>query len=498
MPALLTMPSRPRTLSGILSSARHVALPEGIVSTAWPAAKAICNRIGVHFDTWQDELNRCILAKASDGEYAADTVLLSICRQAGKTYDIGAVIFADSILTPGTTTVWTAHRFKVAKETFTFLKSLAESPLLEEYIDKSKITTAAGNECIPFRNGSRIVFGARERGSIRGFANVRRLVLDEGQILTSSNMTDLAPTLNHGKNPQIIIMCTPPKESDPSEVVTDLRASCLAGEADSTLYVEFSAEDDCDPDDWAAVAQANPSFPRRTSRKAIARLRKLLPDDEDYKREGLGIWAAARSAQVIPETIWRDAADEMSMAVSSISLGIEVGPDLAWASVSVVGKRLDGHWHLELDERRDGTAWLPTYVARVMRANPSLKPPRVDVGGPIAALVEQVGNRWRFKDTRTYVQPVRVVELGAGCALLLRGLINGTVHHIMQPQMDAAVKMAGKRKLGDTGMWVFSRASARSDITPIQAAVLALIGAGSIKGAVSTERKSRRAVVLSG
>jgi hypothetical protein len=62
----------------------------------------------------------------------------------GKTYDIGALVFADSIINPGTTTVWTAHRFKVARETFDSLRSMARSPLLEAHIDADAITTAAG------------------------------------------------------------------------------------------------------------------------------------------------------------------------------------------------------------------------------------------------------------------------------------------------------------------------------------------------------------------
>ena len=40
--------------------------------------------------------------------------------------------------------------------------------------------------------------------------------------------------------------------------------------------------------------------------------------------------------------------------------------------------------------------------------------------------------------------------------------------------MNTAVAVAGKRRLGDTGMWVWHRASAAADITPIQAATLAL------------------------
>lgn len=264
----------------------------------------MCERIGIIFDPWQRDLNRCLLAKSRDGLYAADTALLSIPRQVGKTFDVGGVVFADSIINPGTVTVWTAHRFKVARESFNEMRAWAKSPLLVPHIDYDAITTAAGNECIPFRNGSRIVFAARERGSVRGFTKVRRLVLDEGQILSEMALSDLVPTMNQAVNPQVILMCTPPKPSDPSEVVTRLRADALAGESTGVLYVELSAPPGSTPDDRAAWRKANPSYPRRTPAKAILRMRKLL-SPEDFMREALGVWDDPDGAwEIIGEDAW--------------------------------------------------------------------------------------------------------------------------------------------------------------------------------------------------
>lgn len=264
----------------------------------------MCERIGIIFDPWQRDLNRCLLSKTRDGLYAADTALLSIPRQVGKTFDVGGVVFADSIINPGTVTVWTAHRFKVARESFNEMRAWAKSPLLVPHIDYDDITTGAGNECIPFRNGSRIVFAARERGSVRGFTKVRRLVLDEGQILTEIALSNLVPTMNQAVNPQIILMCTPPKPSDPSEVVTRLRADALAGESTGVLYAELSAPAGCKPDDRAAWRKANPSYPRRTPAKAILRMRKLL-SPEDFMREALGVWDDPDGAwEVIAEDAW--------------------------------------------------------------------------------------------------------------------------------------------------------------------------------------------------
>src|SRR5205085_10754579 len=109
--------------NGVLAEARHLVLPDGIKTSGFPAVEATCKRIGIDFDQWQKDLNRCILAKDSSGLYAADTVAMSIPRQVGKTFDVGALVFADSIINPGTTTVWTAHRFKVSRETFNELRT---------------------------------------------------------------------------------------------------------------------------------------------------------------------------------------------------------------------------------------------------------------------------------------------------------------------------------------------------------------------------------------
>lgn len=283
-------------------------LPRGIASDSFPSTRRVCEQIGIRFDPWQRDLNRCLLSKSRNGLYAADTALLSIPRQVGKTFDVGGVVFADSVINPGTVTVWTAHRFKVARETFNEMRAWAKSPLLAPHVNYDDITTGAGNECIPFRNGSRILFAARERGSVRGFTKVRRLVLDEGQILTEIALSDLVPTMNQAVNPQIVLMCTPPKPSDPSEVVTRLRADALAGESTGVLYVELSAPPGCRPDDRAAWRKANPSYPRRTPAKAILRMRKLL-SPEDFMREALGVWDDPDGAwEIIGEDAWGAAA----------------------------------------------------------------------------------------------------------------------------------------------------------------------------------------------
>src|SRR5690348_10340704 len=108
-------------------AARHVILPAGIASTGWAAVRDRAKTMGLSFDSWQDGMGRAILAKRADGKYASTVggVTISIARQTGTTYTLGAIVFALCLNTPGTTVLWTAHRLKTAKETFQSMKSMA-------------------------------------------------------------------------------------------------------------------------------------------------------------------------------------------------------------------------------------------------------------------------------------------------------------------------------------------------------------------------------------
>src|SRR5665647_1013428 len=318
-------PQAPPTRYGLLPDARHLVLPSGIASTGWPSVREVCRTVGIDFDPWQADLNTAVLAKDSTGLYAADVVGISICRQAGKTYDIGGVMFADCIINPGTLAVWTAHHFTVTRESLMALKVMAEAPQMRAHIDPDAITTGAGNEAIPFRNGSRILFKARESGAVRGVAKVRRLVLDEGQILSERAMADLAPTMNQAENPQIIVMGTPPKPTDDAEFFKALRAEALAGDAERAMWVEFGADPGAKWDDEAQRRKANPSYPLRTGARSFARLKKLLTGPGDFEREAFGTWdpEMAAAALVFPLAKWTGLKVDTPPASGSTAFGVK-------------------------------------------------------------------------------------------------------------------------------------------------------------------------------
>ena len=448
-----------------MAEPKHLVLPDGMVSSGWPSVRDTCRNVGIEFDPWQVDLNRPMLSKTADGLYAADTVVMSICRQSGKTYDVGGVSFADSIINPGSTTVWTAHRFSVARETFNELKTLATLPKMAPHVDPDAITTATGNECIPFRNGSRILFKARERGALRGFTKVRRLILDEAQILTEQAMADLIPTMNHAVNPQVILLGTPPKPSDPSEVFTSLRQDALEGKTEGVLYVEYGADADCDLDDWDAVAQANPSYPLRTGKRSIERMRKLLTSDEDYAREALGIWDASGSGTVIDPDAWVALEDVDSKPDGRVVFALDMPPNRSDTSIMVAGHRPDGLQHVELVDHRRGTGWV---VDRCKELKAKWRCEfTLDPSSPAGSLLTEL--------QEAGIEPVLVSgrEMGQACGFFYDAVTDkASVRHLGQPKLNVAVDAGRKRTMQDA--WAWHRRDTSSDISPLVGATLAL------------------------
>jgi hypothetical protein len=485
-----TKPSTPR----LSEAARHVAVPSGIVSTAWPRVRAKAAELGIRYDYWQEQTGQLALAKREDGTYAATVggVVLSIPRQVGKTYLVGSMVLVMCILFPNLTVLWTAHHLRTTKRTFESLQGMANRKRVKPHV--KAIRLANGEQEITFHNGSVIMFGAREQGFGRGFDEVDIEVFDEAQILTERALDDMIAATNQSRQEAgalLFFIGTPPRPTDPGELFTNKRKKALAGDSDNLVYVEFSADQGADPDDPKQWAKANPSYPTHTSDDAMLRMRENLDNDESFMREALGIWSAESSSQVIDSVSWAAIADAESIAVDMFALAVDVSPDRTVASVSMAGQREDGLWHVELDEQRNGVGWLPGYLEQIVTANPQIRALVIDRASPAASIVDDLA-KLRVKVTLT-----NAPDMAAACGQFYDGVYEGWLRHIDQPQLNVALSVARKRNLGDA--WAWNRKSASSDITPLVACTLALWGAQSStvkKPGRKARTEGRKAVVL--
>lgn len=472
---------------------------------SWEDVADLVASLGMPLDEWQEQVLEAAMGERSNGRWAAKYVGISAPRQNGKSQLIVARALAGVLLFGEKMVIISAHEMDTAREIWKRLLDVIESnPTLEGRV--SGRMDAVGREFVSFgRGGDRqtIKLKARRASGSRGFS-ADCLLLDEGQILGKAAWGSINPTMSAMPNPQLWLFGTPPTEQDDPFAFSRVRESAKAHKA-RHAWLEWSAAEGDDFDDPETWAKANPSFGVRISAEACADDRAAM-DDEQFAVERLGMWAAKVQGGVIPAQSWQDREDTSSVAVDDFSLGVEVGPDMEWAALSMAGSRSDGSWHVEMVDdqhtKGKGVSWLAPVVEELVSRNPEIRGVVVDVGGPIAPLVEQRGDRYWLKradgSRGVKVTPLKVKELGAGCATLLNGVVVGDVWHVGQPQLTAAALSATKRDLADTGMWVWSRRNATTDITPIQACTYALIGAQMTKPkspGVKSESK-RRVVVL--
>lgn len=488
-------PTKPPDGPKLSEVARHIVRPAGIVGTAWPRVRDTCRNIGWTFDRWQDGLGRLILALDGTGLYASDTSVISIPRQVGKTYLVGCIVFTLALLTPGLTVIWTAHRTKTAKETFGSMKAMCAKPLVAAHIEK--ISDGRGDEGIYLKNGSRILFGARENGFGLGFAGVGILVLDEAQRLTSKAMDDLIPTMNTVENPLILMTGTPPRPTDNGEVFTMQRQEALDADAegrptDGSLYVEFSADEGADPDDRDQLRKANPSYPHRTGERAIRRMRKNLTE-ESFLREALGIWDKMAHRPIVTATRWKRL--ERSGPVGGTKPD-GFGVDMSHARmISVNACWLDGDdAHGEEVWAGDDTAAAVEWIADAWRRAGRRTVVVIDSESPAASLVVDLEN------AGVNVHVTTASQMAAACGAVENRLKAGTLTHGGQMSItDAVVKNGKRRSIRGAGGWGWDRRNPSSQIQQAVAMTLALFGATKNKRAArkrSTETAGREAVVL--
>lgn len=459
------MAPTPRTKPGtsrLSDLARHVSIPTGIATTGWPSVREKCREIGLGFDPWQDGAGRIILSKRADGKFACAIggVTLSLPRQVGKTYLIGAIVFAICLLYPNTLVIWTAHRERTAGETFRSMQGMARRkkirPLIGD-IDNPRdkgVRQANGERGITFKNGSRILFGARERGFGRGFAKVDLLIFDEAQILTDAAIDDMVPATNVSPMGLVFYMGTPPKPSDSSEVFTRKRRKAIAGELTDGAYIELGADPDADPLDRDQWRKANPTYPHRTSDDAMLRMIDSLSADS-VMREMLGIWDATNGDGIFPA--WASLASGEPREAET--LGIAADVDKAWLSLSAAsGDFIGSVMRIPSNEGRK------FFISEVVRiAGKRRLPVALQVRGPAWDLKDEL------EDQGVWVVPVTLDEFVESCAETKDAAETDVLRHGNHDDLNAAHSLSAWRKVGDR--LVISRKN--GDISALEAAICA-------------------------
>jgi hypothetical protein len=460
--------------------ARELCLPAGIETTAFSRVRQKLGELGVALDAWQEGIGRVALGKRANGKYACTVggVVLSIPRQVGKTFLVGMIMIAMCLIYPGYTVLWTAHRTRTTSKTFATMQGYVRRKKVAPHV--LSVRTTNGEQEIRFRNGSVIMFGAREQGFGRGFDRVDAEVFDEAQILTAKALEDMVPATNASTHPAgglLWFMGTPPRPQDPGEEFTARRTKALSGKSPDMLYVEIGADPNTGKPGGPLVtdrrqwAKANPSFPERTSIESMQRMLENLTEPGSVLREMFGIWDEVEQlTPAIDPFAWRDLRVESAPVDGVRSFAVVFSRD--GTSVSLSGAmRHEGGVHVETIARRpltEGTYWLAEWLtARHERAAQ-------------IAVFGKAGSTALINELRRAKVPARVLIIATqdnaitAATMLRESVRRGSVSHLADPDvLDASVVGSREHKSGTSGGWVFVPKTDEDDSTPVESVALA-------------------------
>ena len=464
-----------------LTAPAHLWVPDHVSSSAEEAIDLAAS-LGMILDGEQRLALEAILAEKVDGRWAGFEAAIIAARQNLKTYLLEALVLADLFLFGANLVIWTAHLFPTTMEAFRDLKRIIET---NDHLRRrvKRISEANGEESFELVSGQRLLFRARSKSGGRGLTG-DRVILDEAFALGASEMGSLLPTLSARPNPQVVYASSAGKTD--SHVLRGVRDRGRTGGDPSLVYVEWAApvvacaDNRCDHrpgfpgcalDDIDAWRCANPALGRRITVEHIEAERRALPPEE-FARERLGWWEEPPgSVAGLPLNLW-EAAAMIGPAGRLLALAVDVTPDLAFASLGRASAVSAGV-RVDLAAHRRGTAWVAGEVARLR--GDSAVPVALDLGGPAAVLDTEFGH---LPVPIPTINPA-TADVAQACSGLLDGLIRRRVWHAADPLLDAAVRGASRRALGD-GAWAWSRKNSLADISPLVATTLALWAAGEI------------------
>lgn len=433
-----------------------------------------------------------MLSVRDDGQWACFEYAEICPRQNGKTVLFMARALAGLFLLGERTILWSAHEYRTAMRSFRDMRGLlgvlgtvVGPNLLDVEGIPVKVNNTNGEESfLRLDTGQELKLVARSKGAGRGFSTDCMLV-DEAFAYTEDHQDALMPTLAARPNPQICYASSPPLNGRTGGPLYALRARALAGDDQTLGWRDWGLDDVLDDvlalapadriaflDDPGRWAGSNPAAGLgRVSQESILRLRRSL-SEEGFGREILGMWprqtASGQGWQVVSKTAWDARAGADGRPDSAISFCLDASwPDAAFGAVGVAG-RLEDELVVQVVDHRPGTAWMVPR-ARELRDRYPGAVFVLDKKGPAGFLLHEL------EEAGIDVVTPSMEDVGRAFGEFVASVAGDepSLRHFDQPELNAAVKAAGTRPVGDARTWA---RRGDVDISPLTAVTGALHG----------------------
>jgi hypothetical protein len=467
--------------------------------------------IGEPFLPWQRWLAIHALELNPDGTYRFRKVVVLVSRQNGKSGIKRKITLFRMYDRPKTRVLGLAQDLSLAREQWQFCQdTINEVPDLADELLKPR--NVNGDEWFRLTNKSRYAIKAPNRRAGRGGSNDEVNIDELREHRDWKSWAAVSKTTSARANSQI--WCMSNAGDDESVVLNQLRDAALTGRDPTIGLFEWSGwydeenDDYCPIDDWAQIAQANPSLGYLISPSAIAS--DMVSDPPEIFRTEVLCQRVHHLNSAIDMAAWGACADPavtMDSLRGRLAACFDVAPDDGHATLAVAAKTPEGKvrgeiaasWpsaaaaRLELPERLGRMkpsviAWYPSGPAASLA--PVFRAPR---GKPVK-LSEAAPGRPAYID----LTGGEVCEACMGLGSLVKGRM---VLHSNDPLLNAHLGAASRLKVGDG--WRFARRTKpgkeEDDEAPKQHVDAAYAFAGAVHGALMLpEYRRARIRILAG
>lgn len=256
-------------------------------------------------------------------------------------------------------------------------------------------------------------------------------------------------------------------------------AEDLAAPRPRACYFEWFAPEEMDRADPATWRVTLPALGYTVTEEVIAaELEKLDPAEFDRAYLNRTRKPTPPSDPNVPKAKWTGLVDADSRPVPArVALALDVSQDRKRAAISAASLREDGKVHLEVVAYRPGTDWVVPAMAKLHRLWKPVAVAVASAGAPAGSLIDDLAAAGieapKDKDhpQRGDLAVMRSGDITEACGQLADALNQGTVRHIDQVPLTAAVNGARTRRNGDA--WTLDRTSSLTDISPLCAATFA-------------------------
>ena len=422
---------------------------------------------------WQEIQINSIMATNPDGLWTHMVYGLCVSRRNGKGEILAAREF-DGIINLNEKICHTAHRTTTSHDAFNRLYTLLKKAGYEEHSRKQKVmpersffaSKQYGLEHIEISGGGIIDFRTRTNNGGLG-EGFDLLIIDEAQEYTSKQASALIYTVSASKNPQTIMVGTPPTVISGGDVFVQLRENVIQNKAPDTGWAEWSIDEQTDKvDDVDLWYKYNPSLGTILTERNIRG--ELAGDALDFNIQRLGLWVSYNQKSVISEEDWSSVkADKKPKLEDKLYLGIKYGRDGANVSMSIASRTSDGKIFVETIDCvsvRAGNRWMFNYMK-----NPKVQKIAIDGASGQQVLADQM------KEEGIKIRPIlpAVREVVLANTMFEQDLYAKRLTHSGQESLAQVVTNCEKRPIGSNGGFGYRSLVETYDISLMDSMILA-------------------------